>query len=494
MFARPSRRIAFAVLAVLIPSIACAFTPTSTPVSPAGGRAIGDLPKSQHMRNTVGSDGSGLCVFTSAEMLARWQNILSLAGYQEWMRRRPGGGWPEKFDQTITAFCREKGVAVPRYVQHTAGDLAFLELAFRTGRCPAITYAGKDDNYREAINHMVFCAHLDNEKAAIIDNNRPGFWIWMTRAELKTRWLGSADRFGRLQSTGGGWAIVFLDPPPPPYAGPPSVSAHTHPDCGCGGGPDCPCGPDCACGPRAFGQCQGGRCPAPSRLSRSGPWILTPEPSAPDTAGPPPIGSPPSDRHHWAPFDDGVWGWRFKPEGAAAAPADYPTGVVPEMVNKAPAYSINGQASTKEEVYSLLQHGSLSDDSGRWHLAAVGDAAFLARVRADVAKLPAEAREKLHVQAYAPTAWQVDQFRLPAGVVLRKPAVDRVSADVGVIPTAEYSDDRLATLLGDPDGPTPRPPAKPGPNTPGPGPSPASPSIPWPWLAAAAAAFLIFRK
>lgn len=452
-----------------------AFSPTTQPVSPAGVRAVVDLPASQHMRNTGGSDGLGLCVFTSLEHAARWQNLIGLNGYRAWMERRPGGGYPQKVDSTLAAYCREKGVPVPAYIQHTGGDDEFLDLAIHTGRCPGVTYAGSDDFYRGGIDHMVNLAHIDDTRAAIIDNNRPGNWVWMTRAEFLSRW----------RARGGGWAVVFLDPPPPPYNSIPTSADN----CGCEGNTPCTsCGPDCQCPrpPIVYGQCANGRCVRPSTT---------------------PIGQPPSNRHYWGQFPNGQSGWLLKDDTAAAANDTLPTGVVRERIHDHPAYSVSGRTSTKDEVHSLLKQGALSDDTDRWHIAAIGDADFLTKFRTDIAALPAEVRGKLLVQTYTPTAWPVAQFHLPVGVVLRKPVVGRISADVGSIAAAEYSTARLTTLLGEPTGPTPRPapppapPSPPAPNQPAPpnsDPPPATPTpitIPWQLIAIVLGGYLLlFRR
>ena len=472
-----SRLAAAAFLACAITSLAAgdtgAFAPTTVPISPAGIRATADLPISQHMRNTGGmgrggpGTGIGLCVFTSMTHAARWANIVDLEGFRKWMESKPGGGYPAKVDAMLAAWCKEKGIAVPAYVQHTGGDDAILDLAIRTGRCPCVTYAGSDDFYSGGIDHMVNLLHLDLERACILDNNRPGFFIWMTRAEFLTRW----------RARGGGWAVVFLDAPPPPYnTMPASVS------CGCDGDEPCGCGPDCKC-PRpakVYGQCANGRCVAPPSMSRHGPT---------------PIGTPPSDRHEWGEFPEGGYGWRFKTEPPATAGDVLPTGVVSDRIHEAPAYSRNGQEVTKDEAHAALGSSALADDTDRWHLAAVGDPAFIALFRADVAKLPAATRDKLLVQAYSPSAWQVAQFQLPsAGVLLRQPTTGRVSADVGMIPATEYSSTRLATLLGEPTGPTPRPPEpKPKPGSPD-SPTPTSPSIPWQWVAAGVGGVILIRR
>lgn len=423
------------------------FEPTKEPTH-NGTRATVDLPTSQQMKNVGGSDGAGLCVFTSLQHAARWQNIVDLEGYREWMRKRPGGGYPDKVDKTLAAYCREKGVPVPKYVQHTGGDIEFLELALKTGRCPCVTYAGSDDFYRYGIDHMVNLAYLDEDEAAIIDNNRVGTWLWMSRKEFESRW----------RARGGGWAVVFLAPPPPPYNGKPEhlVAA-----------PGCICGDDCHCKPGKcpggcpvlVGQCPNGRCPLQVPVS-------------PLEVQGPPVGSVriegdwyQDDKFiyllgrgalnpttgEWADFNPltrqyGAWAPR-PPEGIKPP---LPTGVDSSRITEAPRYSKNGHHITKREA-----HEALLDDSDRWHLAAVGDPAFLKRVRADYDKLPDELRAKLHLQLFSPAAWQVDTFNLSPGLTLRKPAKDRVSQDVGKVGLAEYAG--ITELLELPAGPTPKP-------------------------------------
>lgn len=179
----------------------------------AGGRAnhneeIGvDLPDEQHLRNTGGSDGLGLCVFTSIDHAARYQNVPALIGFRDYMTKHPGGGWPEKVDQYIPKMAASKGYPTPDYVQHTGGDVEFLKLALKTGRYVCVTYDGRDGVfYNGYISHMVNLVHLSDKWAAIHDNNYPGKYLWMTPDQFLSRWRGG----------GGGWALALLASPPPP--------------------------------------------------------------------------------------------------------------------------------------------------------------------------------------------------------------------------------------------------------------------------------------
>lgn len=166
-----------------------------------------DLPGAEHLKNKGGSDGAGLCVFTSIEMAAKWQNVEVLFGLRDYMTKFPGGGYPEKVDKYFKKIAAEKKLPVPNYIQITNGDMSVLDLAMKTVRIANVTY-GYSPRYGEKINHMVCLVHLDEKYAVILDNNFPGDdkLEWVEREEFKKRWL--------MQQ--GGWALILLDPPPPP--------------------------------------------------------------------------------------------------------------------------------------------------------------------------------------------------------------------------------------------------------------------------------------
>lgn len=169
-----------------------------------------DLPGTLHQKNTGGSDGAGLCVFTSVEMAARWQNVRSLFGFQKWMEGHPGGGYPSKLDKMIQQFCASKGVPVPEYIQVEGRDPALLQLACRTGRMPAVTY-GKSPTGRYGggrIYHMVNLPHADSKFFAVLDNNYIG--------EDQYEWM-SPTEFMQVANLGEKvWSVILLAPPPPP--------------------------------------------------------------------------------------------------------------------------------------------------------------------------------------------------------------------------------------------------------------------------------------
>jgi hypothetical protein len=166
-----------------------------------------DLPPSEHLKNSVGRDGLGLCVFTSIDHAAHWSNEPALIGFRDFMTKQPGGGWPEKVDEYIPRMAASKGIPTPAYVQHTGGDAEFLRLTLKTCRYVCVTYNGRDNTfYRGTIAHMVNLVHLSDKWAVIHDSNFPGQWLWMSPTDFLDRWRGS----------GGGWAIALLKAGPPP--------------------------------------------------------------------------------------------------------------------------------------------------------------------------------------------------------------------------------------------------------------------------------------
>lgn len=171
-----------------------------------------DLPGSLHLKNTGGSDGAGLCVFTSIAHSARWQHVELLENFHDWMKQYAGGGYPEKVNQKIAQIAKEKGRPPPRYLQVEGGRelLDLLRAAVASGRMPAVTYYfSPSGRYRgQRILHMVSLVHLDSQYACILDNNYPGVdqYEWLTVDEFLRAFTGGRS----------GWAVVLLDAGPPP--------------------------------------------------------------------------------------------------------------------------------------------------------------------------------------------------------------------------------------------------------------------------------------
>lgn len=173
-------------------------------ISPDGKTEIMcDLPRSQKRHNVGGTDGVGLCVFTSIEWAGKWQNETELFALQDDMRKEMGGGWPEKVDEMLKKYAPDV-----KYIQDTSGDPEILRAILDSGRMACVTYNGHDCHYSGGIAHMVDLVALDDNWACISDNNfiEDTQFVWMTPEAFVQRWKG----------IGGGWVVCILSPPPPP--------------------------------------------------------------------------------------------------------------------------------------------------------------------------------------------------------------------------------------------------------------------------------------
>ena len=185
------------------------------PVGPNGVEVQVDLPIELRKVN-IASKGLGCCVFRSLDHAARQQNVPALWGMPEWMVSKgiEGGGYPEKVNKLIPMIAKDRGMDVPLFLNDTGGNLDILKALLKTGRMPCITYCGRDQHYNgKTIAHMVNLVYLDDNVAAILDNNWIGEneLVWLSVKEFKERYLGAR----------GGWVSALLAPgaPPPPFIG-----------------------------------------------------------------------------------------------------------------------------------------------------------------------------------------------------------------------------------------------------------------------------------
>lgn len=180
------------------------------PVGPGGRQVMCDLPFSSglRMKNVGGTDGSGLCVFTSLTHAMRYALERTGWEFRQKMQGEKGGGWPEKVDAMMSRYC--PGV---RYLQYEGTDPAALDACLQSGRMCSVTY-GYGERYGHGIAHMVNLVYFDSEFACVLDNNFVGEeqLEWMTRAEFLRRWKLGDPR-------GYGWCVVILRSGPPvlPY-------------------------------------------------------------------------------------------------------------------------------------------------------------------------------------------------------------------------------------------------------------------------------------
>lgn len=132
----------------------------------------------------------GSCVHATNIMLLRWQGRHNTAKW--WRENHWGGEYSYTFEDKLKA-------APIRYAStyDNEGDVTFLDWACETRRGCGITVMGG--------RHMVALVHLDDEWAAILDNNSITEFIWVPRDKLIAEWLDS-----------GGWAVTPLYSPVPP--------------------------------------------------------------------------------------------------------------------------------------------------------------------------------------------------------------------------------------------------------------------------------------
>lgn len=131
--------------------------------------------------------GSGSCVHATMVMLFRWQGQPELA--EHWRTTYHSGESAPGLRAKLT---RE---GVP-YADTTTAEVEFLQWACDTRRGAGVVVQGG--------HHMVLLVHLDDERAATIDNNHPQRVDWWPR-----------ERFLREWREAGGWAITPLYDPQP---------------------------------------------------------------------------------------------------------------------------------------------------------------------------------------------------------------------------------------------------------------------------------------
>lgn len=205
------RKIAFVVLLASVPLSLTYAASVGGNVAPDGTEIQIDLPDRFHTKNTA-SHNLGLCVFTSIHHSAIWQDVPQLIDFPKWMIQKsiPGGGYPQKVAALIPQICKDKGMPTPDYIQVENDDLEILKLACKTGRMPCVTYCYSfSGRYgKQKIAHMVNISHCDDKYVCVLDNNFPGIsqYEWLTPAEFQKTYSGM----------GGGWAVILLNPGPPP--------------------------------------------------------------------------------------------------------------------------------------------------------------------------------------------------------------------------------------------------------------------------------------
>jgi hypothetical protein len=135
--------------------------------------------------------GGGSCVHASTINLLEWQGNHELA---TWWRQNYAGG---EFSTRLHERLEHAGL---RWAATVNGDVSFLDWCCQTRRGAGIGYFP---------SHAINLVHLDNEKAGLLDNNRPKEYIWIPRDRFIHNWKG----YG-----GWAWTLVYSPPPPIPYS------------------------------------------------------------------------------------------------------------------------------------------------------------------------------------------------------------------------------------------------------------------------------------
>jgi hypothetical protein len=138
----------------------------------------------------------GSCSHATSVMLLRWQMHEDLAS--EWRNKYSGGDWADDSWNPIHNHAQKfdnEGIDFA----YTIGDVDFLDWALSTRRGCGLTVRGG--------SHAVLLVHLDNEWAAIIDNNDISEIKWVPRDRLISEWKNSI---------GWSWTPVYSPAPPLP--------------------------------------------------------------------------------------------------------------------------------------------------------------------------------------------------------------------------------------------------------------------------------------
>jgi hypothetical protein len=166
------------------------------------------IPAEMHQRNTGGSDGAGLCVIASAVIDGRYVGQKdAVERLWEAAKKRPGGYHPIKFDELARDVAPDL-----KYAHHLGGDYEVLKRWSETGHPVCVTWSTSSLYGGQQVAHMVTGSHFGDNSAAIIDNNDPGKWYWVPKAEFERRWRGMGGPWAMALSKIGGAAGSAIGP------------------------------------------------------------------------------------------------------------------------------------------------------------------------------------------------------------------------------------------------------------------------------------------
>lgn len=173
-----------------------------------GVNANAPIPPKFHVRNEGGSDGQGLCVISSILVNGQYQGVPGLnvpdaegragKGSRLWRtaKSRPGGYGPDKLQRLV-----DQVMPGEKWASYVGRDTDVLDkLSAKGYPIGATMNTGQLYRYMP-IHHMISLVHYSKRDnlACVVDNNRPGFYSWMPRAEFDRRWFDG----------GTGWAWIW---------------------------------------------------------------------------------------------------------------------------------------------------------------------------------------------------------------------------------------------------------------------------------------------
>lgn len=206
-----------AILLLLFPVTVGAATPSKSFINGLTNDGVNitcDLPAAQQMKN-IGSklDDAGMCVFTAIEMAARYAGLEQMRGWRDWCAAKyDGGGWPDKVDQCLADWFKEKGLAPIPYLNAQGLDKTkvreLLSLCNKTRRFASFTY-GYSPRYGQYIQHMSNVVMFSDKYGVVLDNNFIG--------ENKYEWVQTDELVRRaIVPNKSAWIFVWLHQGPPP--------------------------------------------------------------------------------------------------------------------------------------------------------------------------------------------------------------------------------------------------------------------------------------
>lgn len=194
-------------------------------VNRAGDPAQIDFPLAYWQKNTGGIDGAGLCVFTSiCHANGIWCEGPLDKDFLAFMRKKPGGGWPEKVDQMIFEYMQslnaersrsgKEPIPSPTYLQIESKNkqefMDFLFIAIQGGHMVCTTYSFSPSG-RYGGGRI---AHMVNLVGARVGASAE--WCFLDNNYIDPEWMDEATAWKVISGMGGAWAIVFAEPGPPP--------------------------------------------------------------------------------------------------------------------------------------------------------------------------------------------------------------------------------------------------------------------------------------